>query len=118
MATKLARSPHRPGCLRPVRCRPVGGGRRARRTAFCQAATQPLLGLQAREDASGRRIGWGRRALREAVVAAVFTTMLTSAVLAAPEMFRQSPAVSWRAFTTPRLAAGPLPGGDVLLDCP
>lgn len=61
---------------------------------------------------------WQRLALREGVVVTLLTSLLTSAVLASPELFRQSPAVSWRQLTTPALALGPLPGKSVLVECP
>ncbi|MFN9548082.1 MAG: hypothetical protein ACK6AD_13640 [Cyanobacteriota bacterium] len=72
------------------------------------------------DDSSGAELssGWRRRAVREGLVATLVTSLLTSAVLAAPEMFRQSPAVSWRQFTTPALALGQRPDRGVLLDCP
>lgn len=62
--------------------------------------------------------GWQRRAVREGLVATLLTSLLTSAVLASPEAFRQSPTVTWRQLTTPALALGQLPDRSVLLDCP
>lgn len=61
---------------------------------------------------------WRRQALREAVLAAFVTTLLTSAVQAAPQLFTQSPVQSLQA-----LKALPLPGiaGNrmpLLDDCP
>jgi hypothetical protein len=52
------------------------------------------------------------------VVVTLLTSLLTSAVLASPELFRQSPAVSWSQRTTPGLAVGERPAGGLLLDCP
>jgi hypothetical protein len=63
-------------------------------------------------------MGWRRRALREAVMVTLFTSLLTSAVLAAPEMFRQSPAVSWRQVSSGSLVVGSQPNRSVLVDCP
>lgn len=61
---------------------------------------------------------WRRGAWREVFLVTLCTSLLTSAVLAAPGTFRQSPAVSWRQFTTPALAVGSHPLRGVLLDCP
>jgi hypothetical protein len=118
MATKLSRPLHIPRVLRPgvlgmrapraPRAR-MGSGLALPRQ--CQAA--PDQG--ARPERANR---WPVRALREGVVVTLLTSLLTSAVLAAPEVFRQSPAVSWRQVTTPALAEGPVPGRGVLLDCP
>lgn len=56
--------------------------------------------------------------MREGLVATLLTTLLTSAVLAAPEVFRQSPATSWRQVITPTLANGQLPNPGLMGDCP
>lgn len=61
---------------------------------------------------------WVTRALSEGLVATLLTTLLTSAVLVAPEVFRQSPATTWRQWITPTLVTGQLPHPRLMLDCP
>jgi hypothetical protein len=61
---------------------------------------------------------WQRQALREALLAGLVTTLLTSAVQAAPQLFTQSPALSVQ-----QIKAMLLPGFDDsaqprLFDCP
>jgi hypothetical protein len=77
-----------------------------------------LGALALEETTAARKLAWQRRALGEGVLATLVTTLLTSSVLAAPDVFRQSPGVTWRQVTTPALVAGDLPGRNVLLDCP
>ena len=62
---------------------------------------------------------WRLQAVREGVLVSLIATLLTSAVLAAPEAFRQSPATTFRQLSTPSLATQQTgsPGG-LLLDCP
>lgn len=62
---------------------------------------------------------WRLQAVREGVLVSLMATLLTSAVLAAPEAFRQSPATTFRQLSTPSLATQQTgsPGG-LLLDCP
>ncbi|MBM5817073.1 MAG: hypothetical protein FJ083_11005 [Cyanobacteria bacterium K_Offshore_surface_m2_239] len=115
MATKQSRALHIP------RLSPPGVvGRRAPRVRRAAAAPVPgpwphaasALGL----PATAFR-GWRRRALREGVVVSLLTSLLTSAVLAAPEVFQQSPAVSWGQFTTSTAVLDQSTKGGVLLDC-
>ena len=51
-------------------------------------------------------------------MAALLTSLLTSAVLASPDTFRQSPSDTWRQLITPVLATGQGPRPDGLADCP
>ena len=116
MATKLIRAPHTP------RLRPPGvRGWRSPRTRGTGGGSFPGPGAHT-VSAPGRPIpgplSWRRRALREGVMVTLLTSLLTAAVLAAPEVFRQSPAVSWRQFITPAQVLDQPADGGVLLDCP
>ncbi|MFM9088523.1 MAG: hypothetical protein ACKOPT_10340 [Cyanobium sp.] len=48
----------------------------------------------------------------------LLTTLLTAAVLAAPDAFSQSPTFTWRQLIAPALATGQWPGPGSLVDCP
>ena len=61
---------------------------------------------------------WGRPALREAVLAALVTTLLTSAVQAAPQLFSQSPAASFQQIKSLVLLGPDNAAQPRLLDCP
>lgn len=116
MATKLTRALHLPrlpragvlGVRSPRASRTVG----APFPGPVAHASSPL-GL-----AAPAVRGWGRRALWEGLVASLLTSLLTSAVLAAPEAFRQSPVVTWRHVTTSAVALDQGAEGGVLVDCP
>lgn len=61
---------------------------------------------------------WQRQALREALLAALVTTLMSAAVQAAPHLFTQSPAQSLqdvKALLLPGLAGSRMP---LLEDCP
>ncbi len=120
MATKLIRAPHIPRLDR-------AGALAARATRSGRMASGSLpvpppgscahaVSVTALPPRAFR--GWSRRALREGVVVSLLTSLLTSAVLAAPEAFRQSPAVTWRHLITPAVALGQPAEGGTLLDCP
>ena len=79
---------------------------------------RPAGALLAPNDAAAPAPSWHRRALREGVVVSLLTTLLTSAVLAAPELFQQSPLTSLRQLSTPALAQGQLFRPWFLSDCP
>ncbi|MFM7641571.1 MAG: hypothetical protein ACKO45_08475 [Cyanobium sp.] len=79
---------------------------------------RPAGALLAPNDAVPPATSWHRRALREGVVVSLLTTLFTSAVLAAPELFQQSPLTSLRQLSTPALAQGQLFRPWLLLDCP
>ena len=118
MPSKLSRPLHI-----PRRPRSAGLGLRSfpSRMGFGMAVSLPC---HRAESTSGTGVEpelasrWQRRAVREGLVATLLTSLLTSAVLASPESFRQSPSVTWRQLTTPALALGQLPDRGVLLDCP
>lgn len=116
--SKLSHQLHIPRLPRPAR---LGLRSLPTRMGFGSAVSLPCHRAQ---SADGNGVapalvnGWQRRAVREGLVATLLTSLLTSAVLASPESFRQSPAVTWRQFTTPALALGQLPDRGVLLDCP
>jgi len=115
MATKLSRPLHCPRFPRSA----VRGGRAQRfRLGAPVALPLPCHGVPENGVRPEGASGWQRRALREGVVVTLLTSLLTSAVLASPELFRQSPAVSWSQRTTPGLAVGERPAGGLLLDCP
>ncbi len=116
MATKLSRALHLPRFSRPgaLGLRSPRAGRALGRS-FPGAAGHPLSD-RGRPAPAVR--GWGRRALREGVLVTLLTSLMTSAVLAAPQVFRQSPDVSWRQFTAPVALPDQTPAGGVLLDCP
>ncbi|MEB3318885.1 MAG: hypothetical protein VKO39_12195 [Cyanobacteriota bacterium] len=115
MATKLSLPPHRPTFPRSG----VVGGR-SRRFHWCAPAALPLPCQRTSEQGADPAVsrGWQRRALREGVLVTLLTSLLTSAVLASPELFRQSPAVSWNQRSSLGLAVGDLPARGPLLDCP
>lgn len=79
---------------------------------------RPAGALLAPHDAGPLATSWQRRVLREGVVVSLLTTLFTSAVLAAPELFQQSPLTSLRQLTTPALTQGQHPRPWFLLDCP
>lgn len=70
------------------------------------------------ENSSSPPRHWRRQALREGLLATLLTTFLTSAVLASPESFRQSPATTWRQLSLPALANGQQPFLGAWTDCP
>lgn len=117
MSTKLSRPLHIP---RIPRAGVLGWGAQRFRAGAAGAHGRPCSLASPPASAPGTEpVGrWQRQALREGVVATLLTSLLTSAVLAAPELFRQSPAASWRQFTTPALTLGALPVQSVLVDCP
>ncbi|MFM7237765.1 MAG: hypothetical protein ACKOYK_13575 [Cyanobium sp.] len=61
---------------------------------------------------------WPSQAWREGVLVTLLTTLLTAAVLAAPDAFSQSPTFTWRQLIAPALATGQWPGPGSLVDCP
>lgn len=95
--------------------------RRAGRSLACGHLLPPCekeLGSFLSADGRLGSHPWLTKALREGLVATLLTTLLTSAVLAAPEVFRQSPSTTWRQWNTPALATGQLPHPGLMLDCP
>lgn len=64
------------------------------------------------------RASWRQQAVQEALLAGLLTTLLTSSVLAAPEVFRQSPATTLDQLTTSGLITGQPSSPGLLLDCP
>ncbi len=120
MATKLIRAPHIPRLARTgaFKVRVSRAGEAAGRPfpsglpgSWAPAVSAPALPLRVFR-------GWRRRALREGVVVSLLTSLLTSAVLAAPEAFQQAPAVTWRQLLTPAVVADQPAEGGTLLDCP
>jgi hypothetical protein len=61
---------------------------------------------------------WQLQAWREGVLVTLLTTLVTAAVLAAPDAFSQSPTLTWRQLIAPALATGQWPGPGSLVDCP
>lgn len=61
---------------------------------------------------------WTQQAVREGLWVGLLTTLLTSSVLAAPEVFRQSPATTLAQLTTPGLVNVQPSSPGMLLDCP
>jgi hypothetical protein len=116
MASTLTRAPHLPRLSRPgvLDSRPARS-RRALGHPFPGLSAHPVIALALPAPAA---FGWRRRALREGVIVTLLTSLMTSAVLAAPEAFRQSPAVSWRQFTAPTVTLDQSASGAMLLDCP
>ncbi|MEB3259077.1 MAG: hypothetical protein VKP63_00440 [Cyanobacteriota bacterium] len=115
MATKLSRALHIPRLSHPG----VVGLRtlRPRRTAVAPVPGPWPHAASALDLPATAFRGWRRRALREGVVVSLLTSLLTSAVLAAPEVFQRSPAVSWGRFTTSPAVLDQSAKGVVLLDC-
>jgi hypothetical protein len=117
MASKLSRSVHLPRPRRlgipPLGCRPRGGSGAPPLT--CRTLEPPPSPGQAPLE---RGTDWRRWALRDGMVVALLTGFLTSAVLAAPDAFRQSPVLTWRQLASPALVMDQAPGDGVLVDCP
>lgn len=120
MPSKLSRPLHLPGLPRPTLqgTRSHRSGRTTRVPHHPSSLTPQDLPSQIVAGPGQWVRGWQRRALRESLAATLLTSLLTSSVLAAPELFRQSPAVSWRQFTTPALTVDQQPVAGVLVDCP
>ncbi|MFM1799067.1 MAG: hypothetical protein RLZZ117_1345 [Cyanobacteriota bacterium] len=116
MATKLTRAPHLPRFPRPGVL--VLRSPRSRRTGVAAFPGPSLHPAPTPAQPAPGSWSWRRQALREGVLATLLTSLLTSAVWAAPEVFRQSPAVSWRQFASPALILDQPAEGGVLLDCP
>ena len=118
MSSKVSHPQHRPQRSKALASthhawasRPLAGG-------ALPPPCQKKLGSCDRGDGGQDSHPWQARALREGLVATLLTTLLTSTVLAAPEVFRQSPATTWRLWITPTLATGQLPNPGLMLDCP
>jgi hypothetical protein len=115
MASKLSRSLHLP---RRSKTAALGWAPHRLGRWTGPALPPPCQEMTGAKEAAGKAGRWQRRAVREALLSALYTGLLTSAVLASPEMFRQSPVATWRQLTIPALAAANLPAKGVLLDCP
>ncbi len=118
MTSKVSRPLHL-----PRRPRALALGLRPRRfRSFAGAPLPPPceteLGFGFHGEGGQDSHPWLKQALREGLVVTLLTTLLTSAVLAAPQVFRQSPATTWHQWILPTLATGQLPNPGLLLDCP
>jgi hypothetical protein len=118
MTSKVSRPLHLPrrSKAHALRLHPRAG--RSLACGYLLPLSEKELGSFVSADGRLGRHPWLTKALREGLVATLLTTLLTSAVLAAPEVFRQSPSTTWRQWNTPALATGQLPHPGLMLDCP
>lgn len=118
MTSKVSRPLHLPRRSKALALRLHPRAGRSLSCGYLLPLSEKELGSFVSADGRLGSHPWLTKALREGLVATLLTTLLTSAVLAAPEVFRQSPSTTWRQWNTPALATGQLPHPGLMLDCP